>query len=100
MKRNMAIALTAVMALICANTVFASEVFTKAHSDMAKADLSGLTAKYADAIDEEFTHAEPMGFVFVSGVVSAKTGDFDGDGETKTITITSKTEKAEEGFAE
>ena len=87
MKRKIALTLTAISVLAGASTVFASDALTKAYSDAKKTDLSGLTAKYTDSGDNDNIHAVPAGFDFKSGVVSGKTGDFDGDGEDELLTV-------------
>ncbi|MBR6399750.1 MAG: copper amine oxidase N-terminal domain-containing protein [Firmicutes bacterium] len=87
MKRKIALTLTAISVLAGASTVFASDALTKAYSDSKKTDLSGLTAKYTDSGDNDNIHAVPAGFDFESGVVSGKTGDFDGDGEEELLTV-------------
>ncbi len=97
MKRKIAAIITAIAALACANTAFASDAFAKIYSDMEKTELSGLTAKYVDAADKEYTHAEPAVFEFKSGVISGKTGDFDGDGADELLTVYA--ENADEGNA-
>ena len=86
MKKKLTAVLTAIIAVGGAGSVFASDVLSQKYAELEKTDLDGKENHYI--IEEgDYVHAEPAAFEFKSGVLSGKTGDFDGDGAEELLTV-------------
>lgn len=86
MKKRILPLLTAIAAILCTSSVFASDALAGKYAELEKTDLDGKTNHYFEIVGE-YRHAAPMIFDFKSGAVSGRIADFDGDGSDELLVV-------------